>query len=175
MANFQNQIPPIQTTSSTNKFRLSLPLSCGGRLLVQGYRASEQQVQTDFHQIGHRGFKPSLFVLCVQVPPGWPTGSFQEWRPVSRAWHRACDVPSLGGAWPSNRHQKLPRSAAVLEQYSRHDTARRIINSSARRTWLAVWSFCQRANQSEHFFRERSGARLLSNLCRTWDACGSRP
>eukprot|EP00434_Breviolum_minutum_P031160 symbB.v1.2.027558.t1/scaffold2837.1/size82616/4 len=37
--------------------RLVLPLSCGGTLSVRGYAASEQQ-----------------------VPPGWPSGSFQEWR-----------------------------------------------------------------------------------------------
>jgi len=43
--------------SGPGEERLSLPLSCGGRLFVQGYRASEQQVS-----------------------PGWPTGSFQEWR-----------------------------------------------------------------------------------------------
>ncbi|CAE7375077.1 unnamed protein product [Symbiodinium microadriaticum] len=46
--------------SGPGEERLSLPLSCGGRLLVQGYRASEQQ-----------------------VPPGWPTGSFQEWRSLA--------------------------------------------------------------------------------------------
>ncbi|CAE7396955.1 unnamed protein product [Symbiodinium pilosum] len=43
--------------SGPGEQRLSLPLSCGGRLLVQAYKASEQQ-----------------------VPAGWPVGSFQEWR-----------------------------------------------------------------------------------------------
>ncbi|CAJ1379334.1 unnamed protein product, partial [Effrenium voratum] len=37
--------------------RLSLPLSCGGRLSVRGHKASEQH-----------------------VPAGYPSGSFQEWR-----------------------------------------------------------------------------------------------
>ena len=39
---------------TTSNFRLSLPLSCGGRLFVQGYRASEQQVPTDLHQMGNQ-------------------------------------------------------------------------------------------------------------------------
>ncbi|CAK9036081.1 Polyamine aminopropyltransferase (Putrescine aminopropyltransferase) (PAPT) (Spermidine synthase) (SPDS) (SPDSY) [Durusdinium trenchii] len=43
--------------SGVGEERLLLPLSCGGTLSVRGYEASEQQ-----------------------VPKGWPSGSYQEWR-----------------------------------------------------------------------------------------------